>query len=269
MQSDLIKKRIIGNLIGEVVELDASSLEIVGHSLIELLEENRLIHHGINKEYRPVGYTIDTFSQDFMIAGEYSAEKEYFHGKVSKASAGQDTEGAIPEAPVTTYAKIENDIKHVLDHSAGKLPQKIYLICSQEEPESFRAKFNSTAIAQEHGERLNILDARELARLIFEFSTQNHTAAAFYTGFFPGFSQDLDNYAYYGKAPASCENHVSDAAVVVAIRDHFAQGNRVCLLTGISGSGKTQATIDYLHQEGSRYENYLWISGGTGSRTPR
>ncbi|EOE0253921.1 tetratricopeptide repeat protein [Enterobacter hormaechei] len=262
MQSDLIKKRIIGNLIGEVVELDASSLEIVGHSLIELLEENRLIHHGLNKEYRPVGYTVDTFSQGFTVAGEYSAEKEYFHGKVSKASAGQDTEGDNPEAPVTTYAKIEKDVQHVLDHAAGKLPQKIYLICSQEEPESFRAKFNCTAIAQEHGERLNILDARELARLIFEFSTQNHTAAAFYTGFFPGFSQDLDNYAYYGKAPASCENHVSDAAVVVAIRDHFAQGNRVCLLTGISGSGKTQATIDYLHQEGSRYENYLWISGG-------
>ncbi|MCO7519309.1 MULTISPECIES: hypothetical protein [unclassified Pseudomonas] len=275
MQSDLIKKRIIGNLIGEVVELDASSLEIVGHSLIELLEDNRLIHHGLNKDYRPVGYTIDTFSQDFLVAGEYSAEKDYFLGKVSKApdgqgsSQGQDTEGANAEAPVATYAKIEKDVQHVLDHAAGKLPQKIYLICSQEEPESFRAKFNRTGIAKEHGERLNILDARELARLIFEFSTQNQTAAAFYTTFFPGFSQDLDNYAYYGKAPASCEYHVSDAAVVVAIRDHFDQGNRVCLLTGISGSGKTQATVDYLQQEGKYYENYMWITGGTGSQTPR
>lgn len=268
MQSDLIKKRIIGNLIGEVVELDASSLEIVGHSLIELLEDNRLIHHGLNKDYRPVGYTIDTFSQDFLVAGEYSAEKDYFHGKVTKASDGQrtshgqDTEGANAEPPVTTFAKIEKDVQHVLDHAAGKLPQKIYLICSQEEPESFRAKFNRTVIAKEHGERLNILDARELARLIFDFSTQNQTAAAFYTAFFPGFSQDLDNYAYYGKAPASCEYHVSDAAVVVAIRDHFDQGNRVCLLTGISGSGKTQATVDYLQQEGKNYENYMWISGG-------
>jgi tetratricopeptide (TPR) repeat protein len=268
MQPDLIKKRIIGNLIGEVVELDASSLEIVGHSLIELLEDNRLIHHGLNKDYRPVGYTIDTFSQDFLVAGEYSAEKEYFHGKVSKApdgqgtSPGQDTEGANAQAPVTTYAKIEKDVQHVLDHAAGKLPQKIYLICSQEEPESFRAKFNRTVIAKEHGERLNILDARELARLIFEFSTQNQTAAAFYTAFFPGFSQDLDNYAYYGKAPVSCEYHVSDAAVVFAIRDHFDQGNRVCLLTGISGSGKTQAAVDYLQLEGKHYENYLWISGG-------
>lgn len=267
MQSDLIKKRIIGNLIDEVVALDASTLEEVGHSLIELLEEKRLIHHGLNRDYRPVGYTIDTFSQDFLVAGEYSAEKEFFNGKVSKAAVGQGTAGEQNEGeanaavPVTTYAKIEKDVQHVLDHAAGKLPNKIYLICSQEEPESFRAKFNRTAIAQEHGERLNILDARELARLIFEFSTQNQTAAAFYATIFPGFSQDLDNYAYYGKAPASCEHHVSDASVVVAIRDHFEQGHRVCLLTGLSGSGKTQAAIDYLQQEDDHYENYLWISG--------
>ncbi|WP_440466136.1 tetratricopeptide repeat protein [Pseudomonas sp. YH-1] len=266
MQSELIKKRIIGNLIDEVVELDASTLEVVGHSLIELLEAKRLIHHGLNRDYRPVGYTIDTFSQDFLVAGEYSAEKEYFQGKVSKTPAGQgageqDAGGADAEAPVATYSKIEKDVQHVLDHAAGTLPHKIYLICSQEEPESFRAKFNRTAIAREHGERLNILDAREVARLIFEFSTQNQTAAAFYATIFPGFAQDLDNHAYYGKAPASCEYHVSDPVVVAAIRDHFDQGSRVCLLTGLSGSGKTQAAIDYLQQEGQHYENYLWVSG--------
>ena len=99
-----------------------------------MLEDNRLIHHGLNKDYRPVGYTIDTFSQDFLVAGEYSTEKEYFHGKASKApdgqgtSHGQDTMGENAEAPVTTYAKIEKDVQHVLDHAAGKLPQKIYLM---------------------------------------------------------------------------------------------------------------------------------------------
>ncbi|POS07420.1 hypothetical protein C3Y08_15080 [Burkholderia gladioli] len=267
MQSDLIKKRIIGSLIDEVVELDASTLEEVGHSLIELIEDRHLIHHGLNRDYRPVGYTIDTFSQDFLVAGEYSAEKDYFHGKVSRATeeqaiaSQQDEVVANAADPVKKYAKIEKDVQHVLDHAAGKLPNKIYLICSQEEPESFRANFNRTEIAQEHGERLHILDARELARLIFEFSTQNHTAAAFYATIFPGFSQDLDNYAYYGKAPASCEHHVSDPAVLLAIQDHFEQGNRVCLLSGLSGSGKTQAAIDYLKQEGKHYENYLWISG--------
>jgi hypothetical protein len=48
---------------------------------------------------------------------------------------------------------------------------------------------------------------------------------------------------------------------VLAIRDHFEQGNHVCLLSGLSGSGKTQAAIDYLKHEGKNYENYLWITG--------
>lgn len=83
------------------------------------------------------------------------------------------------ETQVAIFSKIENDVQHVLEHAAGKLPHKIYLICSQEEPESFRANFNRTAITRKHGEHLNVLNAREVARLIFEFSTQNQTAAAF------------------------------------------------------------------------------------------
>lgn len=52
-----------------------------------------------------------------------------------------------------------------------------------------------------------------------------------------------------------------DVTVVVAIRNHFDQGISVCLLTGLSGSGKTQAAFDYLQQDGQQYENHLWIFG--------
>jgi len=198
-----------------------------------------------------------------MVAGEYSAEKDYFVGRVSREAAKQaesDKEAGGDGEPIATYEKIEGDVQHVIDHAAGKLPSKIYLICSQEEPESFRVKFNRTPIAKSHADRLHILDARELAKLIFKFSTENHTAAAYYATLFPSFAQDLDNYAYYGKAPAFCENHVTDESVLFAIQNHFDQGNRVCVLTGLSGSGKTQAAIAYLQQK-DKYENYLWISG--------
>jgi hypothetical protein len=30
----------------------------------------------------------------------------------------------MPADPVRTYAKIEKDVQHVLDHAAGKLPNK-------------------------------------------------------------------------------------------------------------------------------------------------
>ena len=73
-----IKQRIEKNLIEEIKSLSATDLEKVGHYLLSVLEEKELVHHGINKEGRPCGYTVDSFSQDATIVGEYSVEKDYF-----------------------------------------------------------------------------------------------------------------------------------------------------------------------------------------------
>jgi len=76
--SELIKKRVVRDLIDELAYIDATSLELVGHKVIETLENKSLVHHGINKDYKPVGYTVDTFSQDFTVIpslDEYGAEE--------------------------------------------------------------------------------------------------------------------------------------------------------------------------------------------------
>lgn len=78
MQTEAIKKRIIKGLTEEITLIGATDLELVGHALIELIETKRLVHHGINTEHRPVGYTVDSFTQDGSIVGEYSTEKGYF-----------------------------------------------------------------------------------------------------------------------------------------------------------------------------------------------
>lgn len=59
MSFEHIKKRIIKGLIDEINCLEPTELELVGHSVIEILENNRMIHHGINKDYKPSGYTVD------------------------------------------------------------------------------------------------------------------------------------------------------------------------------------------------------------------
>ncbi len=116
---------IIKSLIDEIVSIDAASLELFGRGVIELIEGRRLVHHGLNADHRPVGYTVDTFSQSGDVIGEYSAEKGYFVN-----AAGED------ETPF--FKKVAKNIDHALSYGN---PKKIYLIASQEEPESFRAKF--------------------------------------------------------------------------------------------------------------------------------
>ncbi|WP_026838876.1 hypothetical protein [Gillisia sp. JM1] len=155
---------------------------------------------------------------------------------------------------------MKNDIKHAVDHNDSSKLDKIYLIVSQQEPPSFRSKFNKTSIEKKCRDITIIYDNRELAKLIYEQSIKSLEYASFYKQFFPGYSQDLDNYEYYGKAPSFCENHIEDINTTDKIIKHFVD-KKICVIHGISGSGKTQMAINYLHSEKNNFENYIWISG--------
>jgi tetratricopeptide (TPR) repeat protein len=108
---------------------------------------------------------------------------------------------------------------------------------------------------------VNFLDAGELAKTIFQSSQDNSQAVDFYRYYLPDFAQNLDNYEYYGRVPPACVNHQSEPKFLDAIRQHFATGAEICVIHGLSGSGKTQAVIDYVRTALSEFGNYLWISG--------
>ncbi len=242
-----IKARIIKGLIEEITFLDDSEIELVGHTYISIRENKKLIHHGLNKDRMTSGYTVDTFSDNSLIVGEYSAEKGYF-----EFSGESDN-------PI--YTKINKDISHALDHKGGEGPNKIYLISSQEEIPSFRKKFNSTEFGKKYGDRLIIIDARELAKGVYEQSISSPANADFYMQYFPTFSQNMDNYAYFGRLPNFCDEYVGEDRISNAISNHFKNGNNICVLYGISGSGKTQAAIDFVRSHTTHFPNYIWISG--------
>lgn len=246
---EYIKKRVIKDLISEIDCLGAIELELVGCNLVGIREGQRLVHHGINNDYKPVGYTVDSFTSDSLIVSEYSTEQDYF--KDYDKSKNKEN---------PAFPKIEKDIKHALAHKKPDGPEKIYLITNQEEPPSFRAKFNATTLGQTYGEKIVFLDAREMANEIYAQSAGNADYASAYKQFFPGFSQFLDNYEYYGKLPAPCEGHVVDQGIRGALANHFRK-NIICVLHGVSGSGKTQAAIDFVRHLKGEFQNYVWISG--------
>lgn len=245
--SEYIKKRIIKSLIDEVKCLGAVELELVGHKVIEIIENQAMVHHGLNKNYKPVGHTVDSCSNDSTIVGEYSTEAGYFEFQGST------------ENP--SYNKINNDLLHAVSHKPPDGPERIYLICNQEEPPSFRARFNSTDQGRIYGNRTIIIDARGLAKKVYGQSIFNSSFADFYKTFFPGFSRDLENFEYFGKLPSLCDNYVRETKILKAVENHFTSGRSICVLHGLSGSGKTQSAIDFIYYKGGEYKNYIWISG--------
>jgi len=248
MSFESIKQRIIKRLIGEIGALDEKKLELLGHGLVELLEKRRLVHHGINKDYKFVGYTVDSFSDDSTIIAQYSTEKGYFQN--------------LGDAEVPIFNKIEKDIKSAKAHRAPTGATKIYLMSTEEEPPSFRALFNRTAAANDLTGALVVLDARELAKIIYDLSIERPDAATFFRQFLPEFDEALDHYEYFGRLPAQCANHQSNEAALRVLREHFTSGETVAVLHGLSGSGKTQVAIDFVHKEAANYDNYVWLAGG-------
>lgn len=97
--------------------LSASDLEYVGNYILCIIENQDMVHHGINKEGRPSAYTVDSFSQNASIVGEYSVEKDYF-------TDYSETDG------IRYYKKIHKDIEHAINHSGDNL-QKIYLLLAK------------------------------------------------------------------------------------------------------------------------------------------
>ena len=242
------KNRIIKDLIFEIENTTTSqSFEIIGNELISNLIGEKLIHHGVNKDGQHVGYTVDSFSSSSSVVAEYSTDKTYFN----KKSSGQSH----------TYEKIEKDIAHAIKHNSTDTLKNIYLLSSQCEPPSFRSDFNETQIFLSEGERVIFFDAREIAKLIYDQSIRNHGYATFFKEYFPIFSLNLDKYEYYGILPPLCENHVSEPNILNAIDNHFKNGNNICILHGFSGSGKTQAVIDYIRSNSKNFENYIWVTG--------
>ena len=71
----------------------------------------------------------------------------------------------------------------------------------------------------------------------------------------------MENYEYYGKIPALCDNFCEDKKILEKIDKHFKKGKNICLLFGVSGSGKTQLIIDYVHCKAKEFQNYIWITG--------
>jgi tetratricopeptide (TPR) repeat protein len=246
--SDLLRKRIERELVCEIANVDSTQLEIIGHKVIQCLENKDLVHHGINKDFKPVKATVDTFSQDLTVVGEYSTLQGYFQA----ASQGKNK---------NHYDKIEKDIQHAVSIVSGITPSVIYLISNHEEPPSFRAKFGQTDTWRQYRSILKLLDSRELAKHIYEQSLKNSQLAAFFGYYLPDFNQNLDRYEYYGRVPPVCSHFHSEELMLHAIQQHYMNGANICILHGISGSGKTMAAVDYVNTYLHEIGNYLWING--------
>lgn len=242
--SDPREKIILKNLIEEIININDTDLECIGNIVVSNIENNYIVHHGINKDHNPVGHTIDAFSHNSQITVQCSIEKKYF---LENQRSGYET----------VFPKIEDDFKKALNHNPNNV-KKVYLISSQEEPPKFRKQFNTYSLFKKT--ETIILDAKELAKYIYSQSIRNSNLVSQYEQYLPDFASRIHLYEYFGSIPAHCKHYNSEPSFLSLIQKHYDNTKHICILSGLSGSGKTQAAIDFANHNKYIF-NILWIAG--------
>lgn len=74
----LLREMCIENVKKVLESLDSTRFEKMCYVLIDYITGERLHHRGENIQGDAVGYTVDSYSDDGRIVGEYSVDKKYF-----------------------------------------------------------------------------------------------------------------------------------------------------------------------------------------------
>lgn len=233
-----LKQAAVNQIEQDLASIGSADLEFVGHSLIKLLEDRDMIHRGLNRDAKPVGYTVDTFSDDRTIVGEYSTDADYF------------------EKP---YDKIKGDSQHAKDHAPNC--KKVYLISNRGVGNSDWKEIEPAAKNKlPAGADALIYDGRRLSEAIYDQVIEKNNLVEYFADFLPSLLKIWTENAISHAVPETPFDYVADEARTKAIAELLVN-HRAVAVHGISGTGKSYAAIDYSSKHEGSFRNIIWVTG--------
>lgn len=199
-----------------------------------------LVHRGLNTQLNPIGGTVDSVDDAGRIAAEYSIDKQYFHGR---------------------WVKPTNDLLHVL-HMHPKV-QDIYLVSSQTATveEVNTAKDRVSAWPGLQHRTIHYYDARRIAEVIIDELLLDDAAIRALVEHLPVLERVLNEHQATLVLPAVDPCRVVLRSVEQAINAALNDANPVVAISGLPGSGKSDAAAAYASSQGDRYQTPIWVEG--------
>lgn len=193
--------------------------------MIDYLTSKRLHHCGENIQGNAVGYTVDSYSDDGRIVGEYSVDKKYF----------------------SDLKKPERDIKHACE----KFPdlERLYLCVGIMSTPSQGIDMAKLCRKYEKNKRITIkwFDSRSIAEIITDEIGNNNQVLKRMKNIEAEIAKAIGMNAMGNNIPKLPENYffsgeTTELLLKKLIKTHF------LYLHGISGIGKTMLSV-YLQKE--------------------
>lgn len=202
--------------------LDSTRFEKLCYVFVDFITGDRLHHRGENIQGESVGYTVDSYSDDGRIVGEYSVDKNYF----------------------SDLKKAKGDIAHALD----ELPdvEELYLCAGIEASPS--QGIDMANLCKEYEDiTIKWYDARFMAEIIAtEIINQNEVLKKM-TDIVPALAKAIGENNISNKIPELPENYSFSSTTVQLLLNKLKK-NHLLYLHGISGIGKTMLSV-YLQKE--------------------
>jgi tetratricopeptide (TPR) repeat protein len=199
-----------------------------------------LVHRGLNAQLNPVGGTVDSVDDAGRLAAEYSVEKDYFQGK---------------------WVKPTNDILHVVrKHPDVK---DIYLLSSQSSTpgEIKAAKARVGAWPGFYDRTIHYYDARRIAEVIVDDMLLDAAAVSALIEHLPVLNRILNENRATLAVPPVDPRRVALKTVEEAIEARLSDTNPVLAISGLAGSGKSDAAAAYVASKRDRYQTPMWVEG--------
>ena len=231
----------INRLIDGIEEIGpGSAFERFGAKFLDHHLGVGLVHRGLNVELSPVKGTVDSVNDSGTAAAEYSIEKNYFQAR---------------------WQKPTNDILHVVrNHTNVK---DIYLISSQcESAGDVKAAVERVGAWPGFAKRtIHFYGARRISEVILDELLLDDAAVAALAEHLPVLGRVLNEAKATLAVPAVDPRRVTLKAVEEAISQRLTDENPVLAISGIAGSGKSDAAAAYVANNLNQYQTPMWVEG--------
>lgn len=193
---------------------------------------------GLNRKNRPVGYDLDGITHDSQICGEFSVDQDYFEDRLTK---------------------LRGDLTHSLARTPH--PKKIILISSQSCTNLTRRKIEILfkCVAFSKKKEIYFYDANILVdELIDAFNTSEEFRRNIAVQV-PLLRQTMILFGSENTLPIKDSDYV--ARSIENDVENIINKEKIIVLHGISGAGKSQISLNVLDKIKSKFDHVLWVNG--------
>lgn len=243
---DFLKRAFIKKVVDDLIPLNGTEFEYFCKPIFDLIVNEVSIHKGSNLYAKPISRTVDFSTNNFETVGQCGTDSDYFDVFSKKYDE-------------LLKLKLENtkpikDIYSTLKNSAQC--SKIILFANQEAKAGRLDNINKVVRYLDIKQEIIVFDSESIANIIAD-NISNQKFILSLIDYLPTASTVYSAISMHNKLPPLPSDFVirkEEASIIEMINE-----NKVSVVHGVSGIGKSKIVLGITHQLISEFDSIIWV----------